>query len=381
VTRTNTQRVQFIDFMRGFAVIVMVMGHSIDSVLGMEARATDAFRIYDAIRGFTAPLFLFISGLANYIVTTRRWDDYVSFGKPMRARIQKMLLLLGLGYALHFPFFSLNKILHHTTQQEVAQMLQVDVLHCLAVSVIILQALFLIGRTHRGFFVVGTGFTLAAVFLGPFLWGGDLAPVVGPVVAPYLNQFQASIFPVFPFGGYVFAGALAGWLYVEATRGGHVIVFAQRVMLITLAAAMLGMLADFLPFTPYPAYDAWRGGPAMFMIRLSVVLLVTAGFFFLRNLPVVVSRNLVTLGQASLVVYVVHLVLVYGSAANDGLMQLIGQRLWVTGALAVAVGVLLTMVLLVHAWRYVKREHGTRWRMLQAGLASILIYFFLTKPY
>jgi peptidoglycan/LPS O-acetylase OafA/YrhL len=152
-------------------------------------------------------------------------------------------------------------------------------------------------------------------------------------------------------------------------------------MIVALLAALSGFLADFLPFTPYPSYDEWRGGPAMFLIRLSVVLLVTTGFFSLRRIPPVVARNLVTLGQASLFVYVLHLVVVYGSAANEGLMQLVGQRLLVSGALAVAVGVLFAMLLIVHTRRYVKEAHGPRWRMLQAGLASMLIYFFLTKPY
>jgi acyltransferase len=257
----------------------------------------------------------------------------------------------------------------------------VDVLHCLAVSMLILQALVMIVRTERGFLIAGTGLTLSTVLLGPFLWSVDLEPVVGPIVAPYLNQFQLSIFPVFPFGAYLFAGALAGWLYVEATRNGNAVAFAKRIMLITLAAAVIGFGVDLLPIDLYPTYDAWRTGPAMFLIRLSVVLLVTTGFFFLRRPPPLVARNLVTLGQASLLVYVVHLIVVYGSAANEGLMQIVGQRLWVSGALVVAFSVLLSMLLVVHAWRYIKAEHAGRWRMFQAGLTSILLYFFLTKPY
>ncbi|HSQ76692.1 MAG TPA: heparan-alpha-glucosaminide N-acetyltransferase domain-containing protein, partial [Bacteroidota bacterium] len=108
----TTQRVQSLDFMRGFAVIVMVIGHSIDSVLSPAARTTDLFRVYDGLRGFTAPLFLFISGFAFSVVVLKRWDAYVAFGAPARRRLTKMIMLLGLGYALHFPFFSLNKLLH-----------------------------------------------------------------------------------------------------------------------------------------------------------------------------------------------------------------------------------------------------------------------------
>ena len=78
---TTTQRVQSLDFMRGFAVVVMVMGHSIDAVLSPDARDTEAFRVYDALRGFTAPLFLFISGFAFAVVPDARWDAFVAFGR------------------------------------------------------------------------------------------------------------------------------------------------------------------------------------------------------------------------------------------------------------------------------------------------------------
>jgi len=145
----HTQRISFIDVMRGVAVVVMVMGHSIDSVLSLDARTTEAFRLYDAVRGFTAPIFLFVAGFAFTIVTERRWTEYHSFSQPLRSRLLKVALLLLIGYALHLPFFSLNKLLQGTRPDEYAQLFQVDVLHCVASGILILQALVLFSKRPR----------------------------------------------------------------------------------------------------------------------------------------------------------------------------------------------------------------------------------------
>ena len=143
----HSQRIQFLDIMRGIAVVVMVMGHSIDSVLSLDARSTDAFRLYDAVRGFTAPIFLFVSGFVFTIATERRWIECRSWSQPLRSRLLRILLLLVIGYALHLPFFSLNKLLHNTKPEEYAQLFQVDVLHCVAISLLILQAFVLLSKT------------------------------------------------------------------------------------------------------------------------------------------------------------------------------------------------------------------------------------------
>ena len=375
------ERVQSLDFLRGFAVVVMVLGHSIDAVLSTDARATEAFRIYDALRGFTAPLFLFISGFAFAVVTGRRWEVFAAFGAPARTRVGKMAGLLVLGYVLHFPFFSLNKLLHNTRPEEYAMMFQVDILHCLAVSIILLQLLVVITRTPERFLRVTAAAGALIVLLSPLIWLLDLRGVLPPVIAPYLSQQQPSLFPIFPFTAYLFAGAVTGLLYVRARSAGRESAFFRRAAHVAALAAVTGFVCDLLPLHLYPAHDFWKTSPDFFAIRLGAILLITAGFFALRRLPPAIGEHLVVLGKASLLVYAVHLVLVYGSAANDGLMQIIGQRLSPLSTLCVAGGVLFLMVTTVHAWNAVRERHDPHWRVLQAGVTSTLLYFFLTRPY
>jgi acyltransferase len=376
---TKPDRISSLDFMRGFAVIVMVMGHSIDAVLSQSVRATEAFRLYDAVRGFTAPMFLFISGFAFAVVALRRWNDYAAFGAMTRKRITRLLWLLALGYALHFPFFSLNKILHDTRPEEYAMMFQVDILHCLVTTMLVLHVLMVVTRTPERFLKAIAGLGVGIVVLGPLVWQVDFTPLVSPFFAPYFNQKVPSIFPLFPFGAYLCAGTATGLLFVRARAAQPA--FLKALAGTAAAVGLTGLVLDILPFTLYPAHDFWKVSPNFFMIRIGVIGLITAGFFSVRRIPEPFASNLVALGQGSLLVYAVHLVLVYGSAANSGLMQFIGQRLAPLEALAVACAVLALMVTTLRSWSALRESHYWKLKIAQAGFTSSLLYFFLTKPF
>ena len=377
----HTQRVQPLDYMRGFAVILMVMGHSIDSVLSPVSRTTELFRFYDSVRGFTAPLFLFVSGFVFSVTTLRRWDAFVAFGAPARRRLTKMLMLLGLGYALHFPFFSLNKILYHTQPHEYALMFQVDILHCLAVTIIMLQVVVVLARTPLRFAWISAGIAGVVALLSPLIWVSDITRVVPAIIAPYFNQSVPSLFPLFPFSAYLFTGAAVGMVYLRKREAGTEELFLRRVIQAGLSLAVVGTLLDLQPIALYPPHDFWKAGPAFFLIRAGIVGAIAASAFRLRRLPPVVAENLAALGQSSLIVYTVHLVLVYGSVVNPGLMQIIGQRLDTAGAVVVALGVLTLMVTVVHVWKTLREVHYYPLRLTQAGFTTTLLYFFLTKPF
>jgi uncharacterized membrane protein len=367
--------------MRGFAVIVMVMGHSIDAVLSQQVRATEAFRLYDAMRGFTAPMFLFVSGFAFSVVAHRRWEQYAVWSPVLRKRLTRLLWLLALGYALHFPFFSLNKLLHHTRPEEYAMLFQVDILHCLVGTMLLLHALVALTRTPEKFLRVLLGLGIGIVILGPIVWQFDFSGIVSPVLAPYFNQKVPSIFPLFPYAGYLCAGAFTGMLYLRARAAGNETQFLKALAVTAATICLTGFVFDLIPVRLYPPHDFWRVSPDFFMIRLGVIGLITVAFFSLRNLPATIATNLVVLGQGSLLIYGVHLVLVYGSAANDGLMQVIGQRLPPLQAVAVAIVVLLLMLTTLRSWNALRESHYWQLRIFQAGFTSSMLYFFLTKPF
>ncbi len=367
--------------MRGVAVVVMVIGHSIDAVLSVDARATEAFRLYDAVRGFTAPIFLFVAGCAFAIATERRWVEYRTFSRPLLSRLLKIFVLVIVGYALHLPYFSLHKLLYGMNPGDYAQLFQVDVLHCVAAGIVILQLFVFVSRTPEVFNRIVMATAALLVLATPPIWSVDVAPHVGSALAPYFNQSRTSIFPIFPFSAFICAGVVFAHLFLRAQRKGEEAQWFGRVIRLALVAAVCGIVFDLLPITLYPPHDYWKSSPNFFLLRLSAVLLVTAGFFHLKKVPSLLEHPVIVLGQASLFVYTVHLVVVYGSAANVGLAQVIGKALPSYTAVGVGIAVLCSMTLLTYAWNYARTHHTWPSRFVQAGFASAIVYLFFTNPW
>lgn len=377
----NNDRVHFIDLMRGFAVIVMVMGHSIDSVLSDASRTTELFRLYDAVRGFTAPVFLFVAGMAFMLVTQKKWGQYKTLSPELGKRILKILLLFVVGYALHFPFFSFNKLVREATPTDLSLLFQVDVLHCVAASLLILQAIVFLVPTPRVFAWVVFGVTAAGVLITPLVWRIDFASVLSPALAPYFNQQQLSIFPLFPFAGFLFCGIVAGHMFLTAKEEGRERQYFTNMLRLSILAASFGILFDLLPVRLYPPHDYWKTSPDFFLVRIAIVLLLTATFFFIRRVPEFISRHAVILGKGSLLVYVIHLVAVYGSVINSGLAQGVGRVLTYPQAFVLGLAMLSLMTILVHTWNFVSTRHVWSWRIVQVTVASTLLFFFFTKPF
>jgi acyltransferase len=136
-----------------------------------------------------------------------------------------------------------------------------------------------------------------------------------------------------------------------------------------------------LGWTLLPQHDYWKASPNWFLVRVGIVAFVCSVFYYVHNLPVAVEKNLVMLGQASLIIYPVHLLIVYGSSMNYGLMQRVGQTLAAHQAVLTGIIVLLLMLVLTYGWDYLRRNFKFSVRLVQAGLASSLLYTFLTRPW
>jgi fucose 4-O-acetylase-like acetyltransferase len=68
--------------------------------------------------------------------------------------------------------------------------------------------------------------------------------------------------------------------------------------------------------TVYPRYDFWHTSPAYFAVKAGVVLLTMAAAYLLDRLPG--QGPIRQLGRTSLLIYWVHLEIVYGSYVVPG---------------------------------------------------------------
>jgi hypothetical protein len=111
--------------------------------------------------------------------------------------------------ALHLPYLSFWKTLLQATPEERAHALACNALHMIAVTQ--LFALCLQWVAGRDWAPVAAGLTLAILAATPFVWASDLSRRLPLALGAYLDAQPApSAFPAFPFSAFVLTGTVAG---------------------------------------------------------------------------------------------------------------------------------------------------------------------------
>jgi uncharacterized membrane protein len=365
----HAHRVIFIDLARALAVVFMIYGHSVDALLAPHYRAGTWFDVWQFQRGLTSCLFLSLSGFAFSIATGRRWAQHVALSPAFVRRTRRFLWFVILGYALHFPVDRLAQLAGAAPAQW-RSLLAVDVLQLIGVTFVVVQLLVIATRTRRAFMLVALALAASIVITTPLVWSVDWSGRLPPVVAAYLAPSTGSQFPLFPWAAYVLLGAGLGQLY-SRWGAGHLHTYANVVLLlpglVLIGSGLaLGVVAPGL-FGPYDTN--WI--PRQVMVRAGACLLILAAMAYasglLRRLPHVFGA----VAQETLLIYFVHLCIVYGSIWNRGLAQVYGPTLTPGGTAFTVVLILASMVGLAAFWNWQKHAHPrtARWTSLAAGAA------------
>jgi uncharacterized membrane protein len=377
----NTQRYLFIDMLRFIAVVFMVQGHTFDALLEGSVRQASWFYVYDFFHGFVAPMFLFASGVAFGVSTFKKWEDHISFSHPVRKRLGRFIGLIAIGYALHLPFFSLFKLIRESTPQDIASFLQVDALQCIGVTLLAIQLLVLFLKKRDRFIVVIAIAAPLIVICSALVWNISFIKVFPLWLASYCNAENGSWFPLFPWSGYLLFGVVFGYIFVEAAERQRTLILMKRTILSGVALIVVCVAIARMPFHVYPNHDFWKVNPAMLLIRLGFILLVTSGLFFLERSVTISSRIPTILGRESLAIYVVHLVIVYGSALNNGLQQYLGGTLTVPQATIAFLIIFFTMCMFAILWNTLRRNHQKKSVVVKFALSAAFILLFIIRPY
>lgn len=337
-------RIPALDAARALGVVAMVVGHTLDALLSPAARAAPWAVEYWKARGLTAPLFLLVSGWAVSVALQRGAARGLALP---RGRLGRAGLLLALGYALRWPGWGIDA-LRQGDRAVWAHFLGFDALHVIAIALLAAAAVLALPLRPRAHGLLFVALAVLAVSLGMAAPAPLLPPVEAlPAWPPALALAQAaggtSAFPLFPWSGYFFAGAALGLM----TRGG-----AGARAALGAGAAGLALAAGATAVAGAGVAALQPGDPVLFAFRTGIVLLLVAA---LAAVPAAVAARLAPLGRSSLAVYALHVPLVYGWSAQQGLVARVGPTLGAGAALAVALAVLAGSLVLARAlalaWR------------------------------
>lgn len=214
-------------------------------------------------------------------------------------------------------------------------------------------------RSHFALIFSAALAALVISLLTPLLWTTWRPRFLPWPLESYINGVhnlgtpQAWLFPVFPWTAFAFAGLAVGFILQSPwTRARQDRVFLS----LGIAGVVLIELSrwiDALPRQLYPVYDYWHTSPEFFLIRLGMLLLILTGTFaWCRwGLAQWGFSPLIQLGQASLLVYWVHIEFVYGR------VSILAKHAQTIGGATVGLTIISLAML---ALAYV-RTHAKRW--------------------
>ncbi len=381
-----SKRLAFIDLLRGWAVIVMIETHVVNATMSLDAAASEFFPVLAFINGLVAPSFLFASGMAYAVTTRRKLPSYLSFGRPLFRQLWRLTFILLLAYMLHLPVFNLRQMLGGVHEQQWLNFFQSDVLHCIAVSLLFLQVLLLAVRSERSLYRVAGAVAVLMLFLTPLMWSVEWLEYVPAPLAAYLNGRHFSLFPLFPWAVFLFAGAIAGYFFAE-TREKETSPSAAGSVFPWRPFAIAGGIMVVLSFVLlplgalYPTYDYWRYSPSFVMLRLGVVVALCAMMMRYEERKTVSPRSIVTLiGRESLLVYTTHLLLIYGNFGSFNFRRWANHSFTIPEAFEWALLLFGLMVLLAFFWDWVRRRPPLWKQSIQWATLAAFIAVFVFGP-
>jgi uncharacterized membrane protein len=302
-------------------VIIMVGAHVTDAWTRVEDRQRTLYMVTVFIAGMAAPLFLFLAGLTMAMAASSR------AAKVGHAEAAALARKRGLQiFALAFLFRLQSQLLGWGA---FINFLKVDILNVMGLTMIAAAILWSLSA-HRIVRILLFAIATAAVAMStPLIREAGVLAALPDAIEAYIRPLPGRTnFALFPWAGFVFAGAIAGELVAAARSEAQERALQAGFLLSGLAGIVLAFAASYRP-SIYPVANFWTSSPTFFFIRLGICTRmipfawsVDQFHTLLRNrfgigagTSDVPGRVVTTLGRSSLFVYWIHVEMAYGGIA------------------------------------------------------------------
>ncbi len=300
----------YLDWVRGLAVLIMIEAHVLDAWTHAADRTRPMFGYAMILGGFGAPLFLFLAGVAVVLSAEAKLRKTGDFAASWWAVQKRGWQVFGLAFVFRLQSYVLSG------GYSLLSLLKVDILNVMGPAI---AATALAGRLSRKKLGRGAIFVACAgaiSLLTPFV---RVMPALAWLPDPiewYLRPTPGRTnFTLFPWAGFVFAGAAVGVAIDSVRHPGR----ARRLQIaLATTGALTVWLAHEASFRPalYARSEYWTTSPSFFFLRVGLLtLLLPLGYAWTHSHgrhKISVWSPLEEFGRASLFVYWIHVEMVYG---------------------------------------------------------------------
>jgi uncharacterized membrane protein len=334
----------YIDWLRGLAVVAMILWHAVDAWTLDAARESGAFAAIVFTAGWVAPLFLFLAGVSIPLAGTsrmRRGQSQREAGWSLQVRGWQIFLL---AHLFRLQSFVLNP------NALGSSLFKPDILNVLGLGIV--ASAFAWSRSSGSAPSAARWLLLPAVVIAGVLtplsriwWWPTL---LHPRLEAYIRPVESyGVFSLFPITAYIFAGAFVGVLLASRDASDQAV--HRNIGLAGLLAACGGVA---LAYASGQTMSAWTGPLSVFAWRTGAIAMAVSLVWIVFTMRAGWRWSpLIVFGQTSLFVYWVHVELAYGVFSSP-----LHRSLGLGAALAAWVALAVAMLGSALLWR--RRPRG-----------------------
>jgi hypothetical protein len=328
---------------RSIAIIMMLEGHMTGAALADEFR-NDAFPVFSwwrFIHGITSPLFFTVSGVIfSYLLVS---NNHLTFWENTRVKkgFRRVVQLLFWGYFLQLNLLTVFKVVYTDIEYNTEWLNSFHVLQSIATGIFMLLLLYGLYKLLRVvplylIYILGgvvlftlNGYLENYIFVqknlvaGGFIDRPQYFPHHAPAFIQNIIYGQYSEFSIVRYGGYTLFGGAIGALIKR---------YEYRIISISASLAFIGAGLLAIQFM-YPVLE-WIDGllyeQRVELLRVQIfnepamagmgIILTALGILILLNRFFTIPQNLfLKMGQNTLPIYVLHVILLYEGIFGLGL--------------------------------------------------------------
>ena len=301
-TKASTYRLQYIDWLRGLGALIMLQGHCFDAFTRPSLRNQGPYVLSQFAGGMPPAIFLFLTGVTlSFLMDSTERKGMGPMGRVITAFSRSgYLFFLAFAFRLQAFVFGFPAYWH--------DLFRVDILNCMGFSIAVMSAMALFTTRERVRLCAVLGVAIAFA-----------SPLVSQLGLPRLHWMVRSYivpdyryFSFFPWAAYLAFGMSAGSA-IRAVTQENIERMMQWTAIIGGSLLLGSQYFANLPYSLYTKSEFWLNSPAQVLSKQGVTLLLLAFAFLWTRYAASEGWSWIRqFGTTSLLVYWVHIELVYG---------------------------------------------------------------------
>jgi hypothetical protein len=347
-SKSGTHRLEYLDWLRGIGATIMLHGHVWDSFLRDDLRNRGPYIFSQFLGGMPPAIFLFLTGVTLAFLMDSSERKGMAPVDRVKTAFRRSGYLFFLAFAFRFQLWIFG------IPAPWRDLFRVDILNCMGFAIAALSVLAIFSTKDRAKAAAAAGLAIACVspLISQLHWEAVPWLLRNYIVPDYRT------FGFFPWGAYLAFGVCMGSV-IRAIPPEGTERAIQWTAMVGVGAILVCRYLDGLPYQFYPKSEYWLNSPLQILTKLGVTLSILAVAFVWTRYAAGSGWSWVRqFGTTSLLVYWVHIELVYGRE-----LFFLKGHLNEAQTLVAAVGVILLMLAIAVT--------KTRWAEVRAYLSAM----------